>query len=279
MYVVAGVTGQTGRSVAQQLVQTGKAVTGLTSRDPAQVEAPKGVALRQVDLRDADALAGLAAESEGFYGLIPPLWSPEDYEAAVEPLRQGIIAAAKAAPRSVVLSSIAAQRAEGTGPIRSLHPLEAALRDAPGVTLLRASYFLENLRNYQEAFTQGVLPTYWSPERAIEWVDTRTIGKRAAELLTAENPGSLVQLSGERPASFEEVAQSLGQVLSQDIRAVSLPAEAVIEPLQAMGAGQIAELYAEMNRAMDAGEIAFEDDVPVERRGPSLKEALARVFA
>ncbi|MEM6959992.1 MAG: hypothetical protein AAF645_30200, partial [Myxococcota bacterium] len=161
---------------------------------------------------------------------------------------------------------------------RPLHPLESALVDAEGVTLLRAGYFLENLRSFGEALGQGVLTTYWSPETPIEWLDTVTIGERAAELLLSGGP-STVQLTGEAAAPFSAFAEALTAVLGHEVRSVSMAADAIIEPLQGMGAGEIATMYAEMNRAMDTGAIAFEDALPVERRGPSLEACLRRVLA
>ncbi|MEM6960066.1 MAG: NAD-dependent epimerase/dehydratase family protein, partial [Myxococcota bacterium] len=98
MYVVVGATGQTGGVVARELVKAGKRVIGLTSRDPATVEGVQGVEFRQIDLRDADALVALARESTGFYGMVPPLWAPADYEAAVGPPRAGGAPPPPAAP-------------------------------------------------------------------------------------------------------------------------------------------------------------------------------------
>ena len=57
-----------------------------------------------------------------------------------------LAAAVKAAkvPHVVLLSSIGAQHADGTGPIVSVHEAEGALAPVTHLTAIRAAYFLEN---------------------------------------------------------------------------------------------------------------------------------------
>ena len=47
-------------------------------------------------------------------------------------------------PHLVLLSSVGAQHADGTGPVKTLHYAERRFRELPGFTSLRAAYFVEN---------------------------------------------------------------------------------------------------------------------------------------
>jgi len=283
-YVVAGITGNTGRATAEALLAGGAEVRAVVrSKDRARERAPAGVELVEADLADADALTAALAGAEGFYTLVPPDFPAEDYFASRKPVIDGILAAVARAdvPRVVALSSVAADQNAGTGPIRVLRPLEAGLRDREGAALLRAAYFQENLGMVLEpAATQGVFPTFVDPERRFEMVATADIGRRAAELLTAPDaPPRVVNLAGPEDHSMREVASILGGLLGKDLDVVRQPPEAVTPILRGMGAGHLADLYAELNRGMDEGTLRFETPPPIERGTVTVRETLGSMLS
>src|SRR5207247_5501276 len=73
MYVVAGVTGQTGRAVAQALLEQGKPVTVIVrTEEKGRAWRSKGAKVAVAALEDAAVLQGVLAGTEGAYLLVPP---------------------------------------------------------------------------------------------------------------------------------------------------------------------------------------------------------------
>ena len=149
MYAIAGVSGHTGSVVANTLLAAGKPVRVIV-RDAAKGEPwkAKGAEVAVASLDDRAALAAALKGAEGAYLLIPPNGFTEtDIPVNRAKTTQSILGAvADAKPGHVVLlSSVGAQHASGTGPIQYIKPIEDGLR-ASGVpsTFLRAAFFMEN---------------------------------------------------------------------------------------------------------------------------------------
>lgn len=279
-YAVLGITGNTGGRAAEALLEAGASVRALVrSPGKAAAWAERGVEVVAADLGDRAALTAGLEGTEGAFVLLPPQWGAENVFDALAPLIANLLAAIEAAdaPRVVVLSSVGAHVPEGTGPIVSLRPLEAGLAGREGVTFLRAAYFQENLgASIETARSEGVFYAGFDPERPIDMVATADIGREAARLLLAAEPGpAVVNLAGPQPRTLREAATALGAALGQTLDVVRIPADGVVEPLRAMGAGHLAELYGEMNAALDAGLVAFEASQAVTRGPTDLETTLA----
>jgi uncharacterized protein YbjT (DUF2867 family) len=131
-YLVAGVSGHTGAVVAQLLLDQKQKVRVLV-RDAAKGERWKkrGAEVAVANVEDPHAMAAALRGADAAYLLIPP----------PPPSLTGIAARAKKITdvfvqtvsgshlkQVVFLSSIGAQHPDGTGPIRTLHAAEQALR-------------------------------------------------------------------------------------------------------------------------------------------------------
>ena len=81
-YVVAGVSGNTGRVAAQVLLDAGERVR-VVVRDAAKGEAwrAKGAEVAVADLGDASALAAALSGAKGAYLLLPPNMASGDFRA------------------------------------------------------------------------------------------------------------------------------------------------------------------------------------------------------
>ncbi|CAN5752727.1 hypothetical protein BH09MYX1_BH09MYX1_25460 [soil metagenome] len=179
MYVVVGVTGNTGKVVADTLLAQKKPVR-VVVRDAAK-GAPwkaKGAEVAIADMSDAAALQKALTGATGAYVLLPPDYATND---TLGDKKKQIDALAAAIPPSgvkhvVLLSSVGAQHAEGTGPIRSLHAAEERFATL-GVpfTFLRAPYFMENWgSSLGPVKAEGTL--YAMFEKRIPMVATKDIG-------------------------------------------------------------------------------------------------------
>ena len=148
MFAVLGASGNTGRVVAETLLSQNKKVR-VVVRDVAkgQVWKEAGADVSVADVEDGAALKRAFSDTEGAYVLLPPNFSSTQVRADNNRRTSTIAAAIEAAgvPHVVLLSSIGAQQADGTGPVLGLRDAEAAFtRGRAAATFVRAAYFMEN---------------------------------------------------------------------------------------------------------------------------------------
>jgi uncharacterized protein YbjT (DUF2867 family) len=274
MYVITGATGHTGSAAAETLLSRGQRVR-VVVRDEAK-GAPwrtKGAEVAVADLSDAAAMTQALSGAQGAYLLVPPQYAADDLIAAQKVVSDALAAAVRQSgvPHVVLLSSLGAQHAQGTGPIRSLHESEAALRRAAkNLTILRAAFFLENWAGVlPEVKAKGVLLSFLTPGRAIPMVPTKDIGRAAADALLDPPAGHrVIELSGPRDLTPEDVAGSLGSKLGRQVRVHGLPLEAVVPAMAAAGvSASSARLLQEMYAGINGGKVAPEGGAAIRRRG------------
>jgi uncharacterized protein YbjT (DUF2867 family) len=276
MYVVAGVTGQTGAAAAEELLRRGEPVRVLV-RDASKGARwkEKGAEVAVADLSDSAALGRALAGAEGAYFLIPPQYGADDLLAAQKPVVEAVARAIRESriPHVVLLSSIGAQQPQGTGPVVTLHRAEKALREAArNLTILRAGYFLENWAPVLgEAREKSVLPTFLTPGRPVPMVATADIGRVAAEALLdppSDSSVRIIELAGPRDLTPEDVAAALSRKLGREVKILPLPSEAAVGALQAAGFPPgVARLFAEMYGAVNSGHMDWQRAGTVSSRG------------
>lgn len=269
MHAIIGATGNTGRVVAQELLAAGEPVRVLVRSEAKGAElAQKGAEVSVVDLEDdASVRAALEGATSAYYLLPPPDVSKDAFLATRAVIAERLTAAAKDAGLGhvVLLSSVGAQHAEGTGVIRSLHDFEGRLRGA-GVpaTFVRAAYFMENWASVLPAAQgDGVLPQMLGDaSRAVPMVATRDIGATAAKALR-EGPSAagVIELEGPARYSPADVAAAVSAKLGKPVSPVDVPFEAQVPTLQSFGMSEdVASLFAEMNRGIHDGVVDFTDE-------------------
>ena len=264
MFVVAGLTGNTGAAVAATLLEHGQAVRGLVrDRSRAAVWASREVELVETDVNDPARLAEALRGADGAYLLVPPDLAEPDpvsaYRRTAESIRDAVIRAGLR--RLVFLSSEAADKPFGTGPIVGLHEAETVLADVtPRTTFLRASFFQENWRSvFDLARAQGILPTMLAdPVKKRPMVATADIGRVAAELLLEADPPAIVELGGPVAVSARDVAAAMGAIIGRDVTVVQPPREQWVGILTGAGVGKAySTLIAEMYDGINSGHVAF----------------------
>ncbi|MGN6108668.1 MAG: NmrA family NAD(P)-binding protein [Kofleriaceae bacterium] len=267
MYAIAGVTGHTGSVVARTLLDQGHPIRVIV-RDAAK-GAPwqaRGAEVAIATVEDRHALARALAGVEGAYLLLPP-GAPAARSLAAG--RAAQITAISAAVREarpgwvVLLSSVGANLAAGTGPIQYLHGLENALRETgvPAI-FLRAAFFMENWGgSLASALATGALHYGIRSDVKLPQVATADIGRTAARLLVEPPPkgARVVEIEGPAPLTLDETAAVLGKVAGKPVRAVSIPPEAQVEALVGLGMSrEEASLLGEMSTAVNEGRLAWE---------------------
>lgn len=267
LFAIAGVTGNTGRVVADLLLAQGHQVRVIV-RDEAKA-APwraRGAQVALADVSDEAALTEALRGVDGAWLLLPPNMATGDFRAWQGRVGTILVRAVRAAaPKHVVLlSSIGAHLESGTGPIAGLHPVEQGLADLPstGVSFVRAAYFMENLLGSMGMLDQGVFPTFTGKDLAIPMIATRDIGEVGAGLLLEGPPAPgaprIVELGGP-PVSPADVADVLSDITGRTITVAEYPVQAMAGALTGMGfPADMAALYQEMSEAMVDGRLRFE---------------------
>lgn len=266
MIVIIGVTGNTGRVVAENLLASGEKVR-VVGRSAQRLErfVAKGAEAFVGSADDPAAMERAFAGASAAYAMIPPDMAVEDYRgyqgrvsdalaAAIEKARVGYV---------VSLSSVGADKPERVGPVTGLHRLEQKLDRIPGANLLhlRPGYFMENLLQYIGLIrTMGRLAGTLRGDLPIAMIATRDIGAVAAEaLLRRDFSGhSTRELLGPRDVSMEETAQIIGGAIGRERLAYSQVPAMLVKPAmrQAGIPAATVDLLLEMFDAMNSGWMA-----------------------
>jgi NAD(P)H dehydrogenase (quinone) len=265
MYVIAGVSGNTGSVVATALLAAKQQVRVIV-RDAAKGERwrAQGAQVAVADIDDQAALTRALTGATGAYLLLPPPGWTQTQIAADRKAKTASLVGAVAAARPghvVLLSSVGAELPEGTGPIKYIHAVEDGLR-ATGVpaTFLRAGAFIENWGTMLAGAIAGGALYYGITEGvAFPQVATEDIGNTAARLLL-EGPRDVrvVELAGPVDASVQDVAAALSKVAGTPVHGVSVPPAAMIQALLGQGASaELAESFGEMAAGISRGAIKF----------------------
>lgn len=266
MFVVAGVTGHTGRVVAETLLAQSLPVRVIV-RDAKKGEPWKarGAEVAIADVKDVKAMTQALRGAAGAWLLSPPAMHVTDLEKHGKEMAEALKAAVSESgvKHVVFLSSIGAQLTSGTGPIMALRPIEQALASIPSThaTFLRAGYFMENLLGSLHPMKeQGVLPAMFGAEKPVEMVATADIGAVAAELLRAGTSApKVVELSGPAATTLTQAAKVFGAALKKPINLAPVPAAAQVGVLMGVGLNQTwAQAYTDMNACVEKGTLVFE---------------------
>src|SRR5713101_1236875 len=281
MYVIMGATGNTGSVAADALLAKGEKVR-VVGRSAERLDqfVKRGAEAFVADAKDATALASAFAGARAVYALIPPDPMAQDYRAEQEIVSDALAAALDEAgvTHTVVLSSLGAEHASGTGPIAGLHSLEQKLNAIASLNALyiRAGYFMENFfMSIPPLQKMGIFGGAIKGEVKISMIATRDIGARAAEWLV--NPGftgkQTRELLGQRDLSYNEAAPTIGKpTLSYS----HFPGMLVKMAMSQMGVpGKTADLIIEMFEAINKGLVASREGRTAENTTPTTFESFA----
>ena len=285
MFVVAGVTGNTGSVVAQTLLDRKQPVRVIVrTADKGAAWKAKGAEVAVASLDDAQALTKACEGATGAYLLVPPNYPAVSYLDDRKKISDALAKAVKASGLGhvVFLSSIGAHLPEETGPIRVVRYGEQQLGAvAKNLTILRPPYFLDNwVPVLGAAKAQGVLPSFVAPDRKIPMISTLDIGRIAAEqLITGGQGRKVLELSGPEDYSPNDIAAALGKLLKRAVTVQHAPLSAVVPTFKSFGfSDDAARLFEEMYRGFEQSIINYEKTGATHVRGHvTATEALQRL--
>lgn len=285
MVTVMGASGNIGRRVTELLLTAGEKVRALgRSADKLAAQKGAGAEVLTGDATDAAFLARAFRGADAVHTLLPPDPQSPDYRAKQDAEGEAIVKAiGESGVRYVVfVSSVGADLPAGTGPIAGLHAQEQRLRRLEGtnVLILRPASFFENFYATLGLIKhQGINGGAAAPDLAMPMIATRDIADVATQALTARDwKGTVVQeLLGQRDLTHAEATRILGARIGKpDLKYVQFPYADFAAALVQMGLSQnVANLYAEMERAINEGKVKSREARRSENTTPTRFEDFA----
>ena len=241
MFVVTGITGKVGGTVANRLLEAGQAVRAVVrSEEKGAPWKARGCEIAVVeDAGEGDALARACEGADGVFLMSPPDYDAEpsfaDYRRRADATARALV---QAKPGRVVLLSTVGAQATEFNLLNWAHIYEAALAAAGlPVTFLRAAWFMENAAWDVAAARDGRIDSYLQPlDHAIEMVSVKDIGRVAADLLREQGDGvRIIELGGPKKYSGNDLAAAFASVLNHPVQAVAVPRESWETMFRAQG--------------------------------------------
>jgi uncharacterized protein YbjT (DUF2867 family) len=279
MYVIMGATGNTGSIVARTLLGQKQNVRAIgRSADRLGPLTAEGAEAFVCDVSDAVALTKAFSGAKAVYAMIPPSMTSENYRADQDKVTGAIAEAVQQAgvEHVVALSSVGADKPQGTGPVAGLHHLEETLNQIPNLNVLhlRAAYFMENtLAQIGIIKMLGITAGPLNSDLVLPMIATRDIGRAAANaLLALDFTGKQTrELLGERDLRYAETATIIGKAIGKpELKYVQLPAEQLRGAFLQMGmSANVADLILEMSAALNSGHMKALEERTAENSTPT----------
>lgn len=286
---VTGAAGNVGKELALKLLARGIRVRAIgRSADRLQTLTHQGAETWVGSLEDETFLVKALQGVEAVFAMVPPNYVAPDVRAHQKRIVAAIGSALEKAgvKQAVTLSSIGADLPSGTGPIAGLYDLEQRLNAIAGLNLvhLRAAFFMENhLRSVGLIKSMGLNGSPFKTDLPLPMIATRDIATAAAELLAAPSFSgkSARELLGPRDYSSAEATTILGRAIGKpDLRYLEFPYQEARKAMLGMGFSEsMADLFVEMQRAMNEGRLVVREKRSAANSTPTTLEEFAKTFA
>ena len=287
VFVVTGASGKVGGEVARRLLAAGKSVRAV-ARNVGNIKGLKGAEVKAGALEDRAFLTEAFRGAAGVFAMVPPDYTASDMEARQHAVAESVTASLRDAgvTHAVSLSSIGAEVPAGTGPIAHLHAFEGLLNAVPGLNVVhvRATYFMENqLANIGIIKTAGISGGTLKANLSFPMTATRDIGAVVAEILGSPTfqGRSVRYVLGPREYTPAETTRILGAAIGRaDLKYVEFPEADARQSMIGGGlSANVAELFLEMNRAINSGLVKGEPRSAANTTPTTLEEFAKTVFA
>ncbi len=229
--LVTGATGKQGGAVARALRERGQHVRALVrspDSDGARALAALGAELARGDFDDTASLRAAMQGVDAVFAMSTPFVAGPDVETAQG---KAVVVAAKLArvPHLVYSSVGGADRRTGIPHFESKRRVEEAILES-GVahTILGPVFFMENFVSPFGAPRGGKLAMPLPPDRKLQMVDVRSIGRFAALVIERGAPfhGRRIDLASDEKSGVDS-ARILGAALGERLEYMQVPLEIV----------------------------------------------------
>lgn len=258
---ITGSLGNIGKPLTEQLIKKGHEVTVVSNSAERKSEI-EGLGARAAigSVSDKSFLENAFAGADAVYSMTPPNLGGTNVVANTIAAGKALAAAIKKSgvTRVVMLSSVGADVAEGTGPIKSIYHIESEfnkLEDA-AVTFLRAGYFYINFyKDIPLIREAGIIGGNFPGSTQIPLVYPADIARAVVEELERPSAGTNVRYIVSDVKTAEQVAKAIGSAIGKP----ELPwveftdSQSLDGMLQAGLPEEIAGLYLEMGAGFRNG--------------------------
>jgi uncharacterized protein YbjT (DUF2867 family) len=198
-------------------------------------------------------------DAQALFFVVPPNLTSRDPMGYAQRFADTASGEIKKSPnlKVVLLSSVGAHRATGTGPIAGLHYAEEKLRAVGrNFVALRPNYFMQNIFNSLPTIvSDGNIYTAVPASVTAPQIATADIAEFAADILLSAAAGQrVIDIAGPDDLSFGESAETIGQAIGKPVRVVTVPGGKLkVGYVQAGLSPEVASLFIEMQEAFTQG--------------------------
>jgi uncharacterized protein YbjT (DUF2867 family) len=288
-YTITGATGNIGKRISENLLDTGHKVRAVARKvEKLQTLVDKGAEAFSGTLEDTEFLTRAYQGSDAVFAMIPPDFQSNDFRAFQNVIAKSHISAIKntGLKNVVALSSIGAHLTEGAGIVQGLYDFEQYLNHLQDVNVLvlRPAYFMENIYVQMDVIkNMGITGSPLAPDVSQPVVATKDIAAVAARRLSdlAIKGHSIEYILGQRNLTYTDITRALGQAIGkEDLKYVQFPYEDAHKAMVEMGlTDNIAELLVGLARAINDGALLNHYERTAENTTDTPIEAFAKEFA
>jgi uncharacterized protein YbjT (DUF2867 family) len=285
---IMGATGHIGHHLVVDLLKKGHTVRAV-GRDAAKLKdlKTKGAHIFAGDTTDASLLTDIFTGCDAVFSFLPPGYSESDMIVFREKTGDAIVHAIKHANISHVvnLSSIGANLASGTGPIKELHHQEERLNCLDKVNILhfRPAFFMENLIMMIPSIKHtGMMVGALRSDLAIPMVSTTDIAEKLTGFFdTLKFKGiSTFEFGGPEDISMAQAAKILGTAIGHPhLHYTQIPYREAEKNIVESGVKhQLAHALVEMYKSFNEGLIVPTKRLTAEHRGKTNLQTFSKFF-
>ena len=260
---IAGSLGNIGKPLAKQLIAQGHDLTVISSNADRKAAIENlGATAAIGSVSDAAFLSSTFSGADAVFVMTPPNLGGSNVISNTVNAGKAFTTAIKQATvkRVVMLSSIGADFADGTGPIAGLHHIEQLYNELSdiAVTFLRAGFFYNNLFNDIPLIKNaGIIGANYAADLNIPLVHPTDIANAAAEELTKSHASSGIRYivsDVRKPADFAKVLG--GAIGKPELPWIAFTDEQVTQGMVQAGLPEeIAGLYTELGIGFRQGKL------------------------
>jgi uncharacterized protein YbjT (DUF2867 family) len=271
--------------LAETLLKRGNRIRAIgRDREKLKTLAGKGAETFSTSFDDPAELTKAFVGSDAVFCLMPPGYAVDDYEAFQDKVGETIKQALTKSNIHYVLnlSSLGANKPEGTGPIKGLSRHEKRLNSIININVLhlRPGFFMENLfMSLPLIKSSGKIGFPLRSDLPIPMIATKDIGLKAAELLEALNFSgqSVFDLAGPRELTMKEASAVIGKTIgNHPLTYEQLSFQEAEKGMLSLGMKpKMVKLMLEMYEAFNDGKI-MQEHLTIEHRGKTTIEEFAK---
>jgi uncharacterized protein YbjT (DUF2867 family) len=256
-----GSLGNVAKPLVKKLIAAGHEVTVITTKAERKDEIETLGAVAAVgSISDATFLSRAFEGADAIYTMLPPAMGTTNLIQNIADAGQAYAQAIKAAgvPRVVLLSSVGADKADGTGPVQGVHRVEDIFKQLSGVnvTVLRSGFFYFNfLKDIPLIKDRNIFGNNYSGEDKLALTHPEDIAAAAAEELQGEGNGFEIKYIVSDISTGNEIASLLGPAIGKpELTWTAIPDEQLKQGLLSAGLPpELAGLITELGQAVKAG--------------------------